>query len=98
MSTVSTVTLAPPTARTNTPGLHVRRSAPSGRFPEGRLYVLYVKHGTPNPARRWTLPAELTIPSSIEEVLAAPFDGITRESEIKRTLTRWSADLAKAAA
>ena len=92
------INLAPPTARTNTPGLHVCRSAPSGRFPEGRLYVLYVKHGTPNPARRWTLPAELTIPSSIEEVLSAPFNGISRESEIKRTLTHWSADLAKAAA
>ena len=92
------INLAPPTASTSTPGLHVRRDAPSGRFPEGRLYVLYVKHGTPNPARRWTLPTELTIPSSIEEVLAAPLDGITRESEIKRTLTHWSADLAKAAA
>ena len=92
------ISLAPPTASTSTPGLHVRRDAPSGRFPEGRCYVLYVKHGTPDPARRHTLPAELTIPSSIEEVLAAPFNGTARESEIKRTLTRWSADLATAAA
>ena len=92
------ISLAAPTALTNTPGLHVRRDAPSGRFPDGRIYVLYVKHGTPNPARRHTLPAELTIPGSLDDVLAAPFDGITRESEIKRTLARWSADLAKAAA
>ena len=92
------INLAPPTASASTPGLHVRRDAPSGRFPEGRLYVLFVKHGTPNPSRRQTLPAELTIPGSLDDVLSAPFDGITRESEIKRTLTRWSADLAKDAA
>lgn len=92
------ISLAPPTARTNTPGLHVRRDAPSGRFPDGRLYVLYVKHGTPNPARRHTLPAELTIPGSLDDVLAAPLDGNNRESEIKRTLTRWSADLTQVTA
>ena len=92
------INLAPPTVSTSTPGLHVRRDAPSGRFPEGRLYVLFVKPGTPNPARRWTLPAELTIPTSLSDVLSAPLNGVTRASEIKRTLTRWSAYLAKAAA
>jgi hypothetical protein len=95
---MNAITLAPVNAATNTPGIHVRRDAPSGRFPEGRLYVLFVKPGTANPARRHTLPAELTIPGSLDDVLAAPFDGVTRASEVKRTLTRWSADLAKAAA
>lgn len=97
------LTFAPPTTSTSTPGLHVRRDAPTGRHPEGRLYVLYVQKDKPVPGKRWTLPKVLEIPS-VEEVLSAPPDYFGADddrlrwaSQCQRTLTHWAHQLASVA-
>ena len=96
---MTALTLSPPTASLSTPGLHVRREKPTGRHPDGRLYVLYVQKDKPIPGKRWTLPKELEIPS-VDEVVTAPFDYFGAEddrmrwaSQCKRTLMGWARQL-----